>query len=186
MRPESWALTMNRRILILILVVGIFIALPIILLTTRPPSTQQAPLPEIPKASVSKTQPSPVTKPAIDYSSDQSKRLLEIIASRPTLEANDQAARVKIIQSLGNKSGILVQNSDYQIEYIKAANVFHIELRTTNYEQAKSLATNWFLEQGLTLDGVCKLPVVFYLDAATKDALRAQPIEFDPLPKGCP
>ena len=169
----------------MILVVGIFIALPIIFLTTRSQPRQQDTLLIIPKASVSIGEPSPVTRPEVNYNSDQSKKLLEIIADRPTLAANDQAARKTIIQSLGNKSGVLVQDPGYQIEYIKAANVFHVEIRTVDFEEAKQSATAWFSKQGLTLDGICKLPVVFYLNAATKDALRGQQIEFDPLPGGC-
>lgn len=112
-----------------------------------------------------------------------SEKLIEIVKKREPLENKDQEIRKKLISSLGNKSGIIDSNSYYTIEYVKAPDTFQTEIKTTDAQAAKEKATNWFLSQGFSKEGICKLPLFFYLDSNTKSKLNN--FEFNPLPEGC-
>lgn len=131
--------------------------------------------------------PLPTTKkiPPVRYQKKGFYRLLEIITSRPLLSDNDSSIRKDVLASLGNKSGLLYESSLVRIEYIKTPDIFEGEILTINIESAKSQGVQWFLSKGMSKEGVCNLPLSFYLNYNVTQQLRGKNFEFNTLPEGC-
>jgi hypothetical protein len=123
----------------------------------------------------------PQDNPAVQYNAEKSKQLHEVFTSRPALTENDKAARQKLTQ----KKNPLVEADLFTIEYLSAPDEFMVEIRTADIERAKAGTMEWLQDQGLTPDGICKLPVVFYLNYDVAQSLRGTNTEFNPLPPGC-
>lgn len=119
------------------------------------------------------------------YDLDSLEKDFQRIEKRQPLSEADAKTKTKLIDSLGNRSEILVNNNLYQIEYVKSADSFMVEIKTSDIEQAKKGAVNWFVKQGLSKNGVCNLPVVFYLNSKVGDELEKENIKFNPVPEGC-
>lgn len=123
-----------------------------------------------------------VAQPEVNLSSPDNK-LIQAIENRQTLSATDSAAKTAIITALNNQPGSPAKTDDYRIDYLPAGDLFMVEILTTNYQQAKQDAINWFLTHGFTQDGICKLPVQFYLTRDVQNQLKLT--NFNPLPDGC-
>lgn len=169
-----------------IILIGVIIAtaiFSIIIVSLFKPSQTTKPS-SIPVQSL-QPQPTANTKPPVLYDSQKNDKLLSIVKDRPTLSTSDLAIRSKLLASLGNKSGILNQTNTYILEYVQAPNIFQTEILITDINLAKTQATQWLLSQGLSSGGLCKLPVMFYLNRQVANQLRGQDIMFNPLPEGC-
>lgn len=125
------------------------------------------------------------SRPPVAYDQEAEEKLLEIIRTRPQLSPDDTAARQRLLNLLGNESGILLRTPLYIIEYVKTADEFFVEILTTDFNPAKEEATKWFQDQGLSKKGVCNLPVVFYLNRDSSNQLRGRGVVFNTLPEGC-
>lgn len=134
--------------------------------------------PFIPQASIS---PRPFSSIQIDNFQNDYER----ITQRDSLSQVNLSARRALIQSLGNKSGVLQNNENYMIEYLKTPDYFMAEIKKREIEAIKQEVLNWFISQGLSTEGFCNLPVVFYLSSAVNDQLRSEGVEFNPIPVGC-
>lgn len=135
--------------------------------------------PQSPAPSVS---PSPQPK---TYSQDDLEKDFQRIVSRQPLSSADLSIRQKLIKSLGEKSGILAKTDSFQIEYVKSADSFMIEILSTDTNAAKNTAADWLLQQDLSKEGICNLPVVFYLSSTVKQQLEETNQRFNPIPEGC-
>lgn len=142
------------------------------------PSTQQ-PLNNLPQGTP------PANIPSGAYRTESLEKDFQRIISHKAISPSDESVRQSLITKLNNQSGILEATNDYKIEYVKAANSFMVELNSINPEGAKIEVGNWFKQQGLSVQGVCNLPVVFYLSQGTKDYLRQVGSSFNPIPEGC-
>lgn len=127
----------------------------------------------------------PTQTPTFRYYEEGRDQLLNIIKSRPKLSESDRFIREKIIASIGNKSGYILESADYKIEYIKAPDIFHIEILSSNITSAKTEASEWFYNQGLSKEGLCVLPVMFYLSRQVTENLSGSVVEINLLPEGC-
>jgi hypothetical protein len=87
---------------------------------------------------------------------------MNIVKNRPTPAVSDATKRQEIIASLGNKTGILLQNESIQISYLKGVNDFEVEILTNDIAKAQNEAIIYFKSKGLSEDGICKLPVFFF------------------------
>lgn len=115
------------------------------------------------------------------YNAKKSEQLEHIFRTRPSLSADDKFAKDKLIQ----QPNPLYETEEYYIEYLSAPDEFMVELKTKEIGKAKEEVEAWFMVQGFTSDGICKLPVVFYLNYDVAESLRGVDMEFDPLPLGC-
>lgn len=183
----------NTKILIFTLIL-ILIALVVLVVTRllgpqKPPSEIVAtPIPSPTSFIIPQTPtpiPTQVTNPIVPFASGAADKLLQKVQNPEVLSEADLAIRIKLTDSLGNNSGILNQTEIYRAEYVKSPDKFMVEILTTNIDLAKQEAINWFKGQGLSGDGICKLPIIFYLNYEVKNQLSGGGTTFNPLPEGC-
>lgn len=169
----------NRNIIILL---GVLVFLLIIILLIKLPSKPSKPVvsPSPQVTPVASTNPTPPS-----YSINNLKNDYQRIANPQPLSVSDLEIRKKLISSLGNKSGVLNQTSAYKIKYVKSPNQFMIEISDNNADLTKSQAQKWFNDQGLSVSGVCNLPVVFYLNFEVNNYYKQNNLQFNPIPDGC-
>lgn len=98
---------------------------------------------------------------------------MDIVKNRPTPAASDATKRQEIITSLGNKTGILLQNESIQISYLKGVNDFEVEILTNDITKAQNEAVAYFKTKGFSEDGICKLPLFFFASPQVYDYLQA-------------
>jgi len=124
--------------------------------------------------------------PTISPTEDPQTKLLSIIQNRPALSLQDLSVKDKIVSTLpqGQYSGTVYQTPDFAINYVQGPDLFQVEIETGNIEQARTEATNWFIAQGMSKQGVCDLPVEFFLSNTIKNQTTTQS-PFNPLPDGC-
>ena len=137
-----------------------------------------SPSPFIPQVSIS---PRPFSSAQIDNFQNDYER----ITQRDSLSQANIRVRRTLIQSLGDKSGVLQNNENYLIEYLKTPDYFMVEIKKREIEAIKQEVLNWFISQGLDTEGFCNLPVVFYLSTELNEQLRNEGVEFNPIPVGC-
>lgn len=121
----------------------------------------------------------------IPYDLKSFKKDFERITSPEPLIQSDLEIRNSLINQLNNQSGILVKTGEYQIEYVKAPDSFMVELNSIDPASAKLVATDWFKQQGLSVQGICNMPVVFYLSDQARNYLIQTGQKFNPIPEGC-
>jgi hypothetical protein len=125
--------------------------------------------------------------PQINYKQNSEEKLINGINNRQPLSANDTQAKNTISNSLNNQSGSPKQTNEFRVDYLHSNDLFQVEILTTNIDQAKKDAIQWFLSQGFTQEGLCKLPVSFYLNFDVKQQLKQSgtQVTFNPLPDFC-
>jgi hypothetical protein len=126
-------------------------------------------------------------KPPVYYNEKAEDKLLDAIKKKQTLSHDDVVAKANILASLppGQQSGVIYSNSDISIEYIHSADLFQVEILTTDIQTAKNEANVWLRAQGLSQQAICTLPVEFYLNFDIANQLRQSNITFNPLGNGC-
>lgn len=113
---------------------------------------------------------------------------LKVLKQRPALSVKDKAAKDKIVGRFAKekyKSGYPMVTKDYKIEYVGNADEFFVEITSPDTQKAKYWATMWFKLNGFTEEGMCRLPVAFYLSLPIAQQLEGMNIEFNPLPDQC-
>jgi hypothetical protein len=131
--------------------------------------------------------PTAQTNPPVSYDTQAQKKLLNNVLNRQQLITTDTTAKQQILTLLpqGQDSGTLYSSENVQIEYIHGPDLFQAEILTTNIVEAKTEATAWFRKQGMSQEGICKLPLMFYLNWNVANLLRDTHITFSPLPSNC-
>jgi hypothetical protein len=135
----------------------------------------------------------PLLQPTASPSSESSpsvspqNKLLDLIQNRRPLSQADSQAKAHILSLLptGEDSGILYQNADITIEYNQSPDLFQVAIATNNIANAKSEASLWFQQHGVSQVGICDFPVSFYLNPQVMNIYRSQNRTFNPLPVGC-
>lgn len=150
---------------------------------STPTTTPQASRPTDPIVMPSETK----TNTPVQYNSEATQRMLDRLASRIPLAQSDSSAKERILSLLppGQVSGIIYRSTTIMIDYTNAADQFQVEILTVNIGQAKTDANSWFELQGMSKEGICNLPVVFYLNYDVAQNLRGSNIQFNPLAEGC-
>lgn len=170
-------------ILILFCLLVLMLAVSLLVFNFRKSQTNKVAEPVVAAPSPNLSDLKPSTPSAYDL--DSLEKDFQRIEKRQPLSEADTKTKTKLIDSPNNRSGILVNNNQYQVEYVKSADSFMVEIKATNTNQAKKETVNWFVKQGLSKSGVCNLPVVFYLNSKIGDELEKENIKFNPLPEGC-
>jgi len=139
--------------------------------------------------------PTPTSEPSatvsdnlpVFYDNSAEARLAQKVQARPTLQPQDAQAKSNTLNTIlhGFNSGVLYETADVRIEYVESADLFMAEVKTTNVNTSISEASTWFIKQGLTQQGICNLPLMFYLDPGVAQDLQGQDVIFSPLPNGC-
>ncbi len=111
---------------------------------------------------------------------------LDLLENRRPLTNVDATAKTLLINSIGNDGTTIYTSGEYSIIYIKSMDEFEVEIATTNIQKAKTDAVSWLLSKGMSHDGICKLPLIFYTNAGVYQSLKANNTkDVTPLADGC-
>lgn len=185
---------LNRTELILIalsILVGVILILTIILSIVfsggkKTPLQVWFPQPTTVPLNTTESSPAESTSPLVKYDPNGNKKLLEYIQNKNNIPVKEKQLKTTTINSLlSGKSGILYQSYSVEIDYVKSNDSFQGIIKTTNIDFAKKEAVAWFINHGFDQSGICKLPLMFYLDEDTSIQLQNKNIIFNTLPPGC-
>jgi len=122
----------------------------------------------------------------IKYDLNAQKKLIENINNKNAIATKDAQVKETIITSLlSGQTGIVYASTNINISYIKSADIFQGEILTTNIALAKQETVNWFMNHGVSQQGICKLPLMFFLNQDVSSQIQDANIVFSPLPPGC-
>ncbi len=158
----------------------LFAVLAIIFLSGKSPSGKPFPISVTPIPTTIPPPTSPTSGQLGSYG-----KLLEKIKNRPTIAISDAKIRSELINSLLGKSGTIYTTPQLQVDYIKTPDVFQVKILTSDVDGAKQNAVKWFQSKGLSLEGVCNLPAMFYLDFSILKQYPNLKNSLNPLPLGC-
>src|SRR6266568_606949 len=164
---------------IVILFAGIIFLIVYVSFTRKPaPIEKQAVLPTSIPTEI-QTIPLPV-----HYDNTAEERLAQTLTQRPPLSQADSQQKTTMLNTIlhGFNSGVLYETANVRIEYVQSAELLMAEVKTDNIVKAKAEASTWLFSQGFSQEGICKLPVMFYLDPEVSQDLQGQNIIFSPLP----
>ncbi len=118
---------------------------------------------------------------------DPHSKLLDLIQNRRQLSDADSTAKKNLLLQLpnGESSGNIYLSSTIRVEYVRGPDLFQVEILTTNVALAKVEAAAWFQQNGISQEGICNLPVSFYLNWDIAQKLRNSDTVFNPLPNDC-
>lgn len=127
-----------------------------------------------------------IDDPVVEYSKESTDKLLVVVTTRPTpgLTA-DKTLRSQIISELDGNSGIINSTNSYRLEYVKAPNDFEAEIITTQISKAKEDVISFLRQKGFSDEGICKLPLMFYLNFEIAKSIPDNE-KFGPYPDFCP
>jgi hypothetical protein len=126
-------------------------------------------------------------KPPFLYDEKQEDKLLGYIQKRRPLTDADRVAKANILAAIpsGQGYGVLAESKDIRIDYTASADIFQVEIMTTNFQAAKNEANLWFRARGISQKAICTMPVEFYMSFDVANAIRQTNMIFDPLGNGC-
>ncbi len=121
-----------------------------------------------------------------NYDSVAADKLVDIAKRRPTPnQPSDLTIRSSLIGALNNQSGTILDTQTYRLEYLKSPNSFEVEIKTTEISRAKNEVIDFLKSKGLTEDGICKLPLMFYLSFDVSKSIGNESESFKPIPDFC-
>jgi hypothetical protein len=127
-----------------------------------------------------------IQDPLVNYNKKSSDKLLEIVESRPTPGApSDKNLRAQLISELDNQSGIIQNTASYRLEYVASPDSFEVEIKTSEITKAKDEAILYLKTRGFTEDGICKLPLMFYVNHEVAKNMKSGEDEFNQIPDFC-
>ncbi len=121
----------------------------------------------------------------IKYNAKKQDDLYKKLQNPAALSQSDNTIKTKLIDSLGNETGMLYASNNVAISYLKSVDLFQAEILTPDIQTAKQEANTWLTTQGFSHQGICNLPVIFFLNAGVANQLQNSKIIFSPLPNGC-
>lgn len=114
------------------------------------------------------------------------KKELDLLENRQPLSATDKTTKTNLIELVSPNNGTIYETSEYRVIYIKSLDEFQVEIKTSNAQQAKKNAVTWFALKGMSNDGICKLPLIFFTNYETYQKIKLQNIkDISPLADGC-
>lgn len=119
---------------------------------------------------------------AVTYSQKDVKKLQKLEQKRQPLDPADETVKIKLIE---RRTTLLAKTSDYKIMYNPLTDMFQAQITTVNIDIAKKEVVDWFTNQGMSKEALCRLPLSFTLDTATAQGLKGLDITFNPLAPGC-
>jgi hypothetical protein len=124
---------------------------------------------------------------SINPSVDPEKKLIDLISNRRKLSFSDQTAKtyLKSLLPAESQSGFLYESSKFNVEYINSPDLFKVEILNTDITSVKEQAVLWFKSKGFSQEGICNLPLSFYLNFDISKQIKDTQGVFNPLPEGC-
>lgn len=175
-------LLLDKKIIVLFIAFIILFPIGIFGLRLNTPSQQEKQTETAPIIHEQETTPTSSVLPE----TDPQKRLLDYIQNRRPLTEADLKAKTSLIDIHNQTgSGVVYQNERLSIEYVKSADLLQVEIRTKAIDAAKDEALLWLKSKGLSDEGICNLPVSFYLNFDIKTELGVEADTFNPLPETC-
>lgn len=127
-----------------------------------------------------------INAPPVEYDKESTDKLLAVVTARPTPSpTSDKALRNQLISELDGNSGIINSTNSYRLEYVKAPNDFEAEIITTQISKAKEDVISFLRQKGFSDEGICKLPLMFYLNFEIAKSVPDDE-KFSPYPDFCP
>jgi hypothetical protein len=119
------------------------------------------------------------------YNETSEWKIAEMLMQPPVLEPNDEAVRNTLLAPLNGFAGNIYNSSNVTIFYLPSIKEFGAKITTTNIDSAKKEAVDWFRSKGISQQGLCHLPLEFYMSYDAQKYLELHNVVFDPLPPGC-
>lgn len=121
------------------------------------------------------------TRPPIMYQAGSTDRVVDKINNRKILSTQDKNLRDELVK----KGDTIFVNNTWTLYYISSLDYFLAEITTDGVAQAKSDVMVWLENQGFTKQGICNLPLIFFINSDISNVLQEQQMIFDPIPEGC-
>jgi hypothetical protein len=163
-------ITMNVKIILIIVALLISAAFVKNTYLSKSPSENLVPNPAATK-----------TNPPVAYEKESTDRMLDLVDNRRKLSSSDLRVKEKLKKLLKTPK----TTNTYTIEYVSNPDEFMVEILTIDMNTAKEESVAWLRNQGLSEQGLCNLPVVYYLNYNVAQNLRDMNIKFNPLAPGC-
>lgn len=127
---------------------------------------------------------SPATAP-IKLNEASVWKLAEMLMHPPLLNPNDESAKNAILVPLNGSAGNVYTTENVTVFYLPSIKEFQGEIESMNIDIAKKETVDWFRSKGMSQQGICNLPLEFFLNIDVADNPKLKNITFDPLPPGC-
>lgn len=101
------------------------------------------------------------------------------------LSSTDADIRNAFISQADNSTHIIHQTSLYTFLYAPGADLFQVEINSEHVTQTEEDAVSWLLGEGLTQQGICNLPVIFFRDPKQFNNGQTTGLEIYPQPDFC-
>ena len=182
---------------------GVILGIAFVMLWQPKPAPEQRPFgnapTQYPTSKISKATPatSPTPDPSdliplrgsktVLYNTKDGEKLADLTEDRRVLSDTDIQAKDKLLQKLFAvaPSGSVYTSANVNVEYLNSEDKFYTEITTTDIDGAKKETVDWFLSQGFTRDGLCKIPLAFFLSNSALQTLEGTKVIFSPLVPGC-
>lgn len=134
------------------------------------------------------TTPSPVTSSSSYkkiYKPNEAQKILENAINKPTLPPNDLAIRNSIVATLPQPVTTIFKTDLVEVRYVKGPNDFEGKITSVRVNEAKNQVITFFRDKGLSNEGICNLPLVFYPSLEIKTQFEQEGKTFTFLPDFC-
>ena len=158
----------NKELIIAIAVFILFIFVSVFVLGFKQPFNTQLP----PDQSTTQLSPKPSETP-----------LGTAIKNSDKISQNDFKIRSELISK--TSGGYIYLSKNFHIVYLENEGIFQVRILTSDLDATKLEATKWFYSQGVSVKGICTLPVIFYVPPRMIEQLQKDGRDFNPLPEGC-
>lgn len=119
------------------------------------------------------------------YSFDKLSEDYTRIVKRKSLSESDLAVKNKLLSQLSPNNSIITDQGNFKVEYLKTPQYFMVEIKAGDADETKQETLDWFKNQGFSLEGICNLPVIFYVGSDIAEQYRENKLQFDPTIEGC-
>jgi len=125
--------------------------------------------------------------PPVAYNDSSMNNIVDKANNKPLLSRSDTEAKATIIKTglQGKRYGVLYETPNVRIDYTTSADMLQAKILSTDFVAAKREGNTWFLSRGLSQQGICDLPVLYYLNWDIAQSLKDKNIIFNPLSPGC-
>lgn len=172
---------------LVVLLLGTILVLSLLQPKNQSPTTSTVLPTPTPVAYSIPRKPKTLTTPSIPtvFKPKETQKILQALEYRQPLSTIDAKIKTKLINSVPQNAENIITNNEFAVDYIQPLDLFQVEIKISNIDKAKTDAVTWFLSEGMTNDGVCKLPVTFYLEYSILQQIKEQGIQFSPISNGC-
>lgn len=123
---------------------------------------------------------------SILYEQKGASKMLKNMQERPTpVIPKDTTIKNQLISLLPDGTGTINATEDYELKYVKGPNIFEAKILAEDTVKAKADIIIFLIDKGLSEDGICKLPIIFYLDFELSKKMKSKGQKFNPVPDFC-